>query len=168
VVLLCAQPLFADGPLTRTAAREASRLANLTPATEEPIGWTKVRALAPGRQVIVTTDEGLTSGAFVEAGSSTLSVATDGVTKVVEAGDVQLVTSISRRGSAAAAAVGAIGGVFAAPFVVYAIAGQSRAAYLTAWTVLIGLPIAGGVGAWYGTSRMTEEVIFRRPSPAQQ
>jgi hypothetical protein len=167
IMLLCAHPLLADGPLARSISREASRVAGQTSATPEPAGWKHVRALQPGRKVIVTTGEGLTAGAFVEAGASTLSIAAGGLTKILDAGDVQLVTGISRRGSAGAAAAGAVGGLFAAPIVVLAIAGESRAAYLAAWAALIGLPIAGGYGAWYGTSRMAEEVIFRRASPAQ-
>jgi hypothetical protein len=165
VVLLGAHPLLADGPLTRAAAREAGRLADHTSPSQEPTAWTRVRALEPGRKIIVTTDGGVTSGSFVEAGPSTLSLAKDGVTEVVDAGDIQLVTRIVRRGSASAAAVGVAGGLFCAPIAVIAIAGiagESRAGYVTMWAVRIGLPIAGGVGAWYGTSRITEEVIFQR------
>jgi hypothetical protein len=34
---------------------------------------------------------------------------------------------------------------------------------LAIWSAIIGLPIAGGYGAWRSTSRLAEEVIYRRP-----
>jgi hypothetical protein len=35
---------------------------------------------------------------------------------------------------------------------------------LAIWSAIIGLPIAGGYGAWRSTSHLAEEVIYRRPS----
>ena len=83
--------------------------------------------------------------------------------------DVQLVERRVRRGSALAAVFGTLGGIWLASGVGLAMA-ESSPCYrscggteLAIWSAIIGLPIAGGYGAWRSTSRLAEEVIYRRP-----
>lgn len=55
-VLLCVQPLLADGPLTRSADREAARLAAVPSRPVDADGWKAVRLLDP-RSAIASRSE---------------------------------------------------------------------------------------------------------------
>jgi hypothetical protein len=68
---------------------------------------------------------------------------------------------------------GTLGGIWLGSGIGFAMAESSRCyrscggTELAIWTAIIGLPIAGGYGAWRSTSRLAEEVIYRR-QPGQR
>jgi hypothetical protein len=78
-------------------------------------------------------------------------------------------TGPERRGSAVAAALGTLGGLWLGAGLAVGLAESTRcydscgAVEATMLTAFIGVPLAAGYGAWYGTSRVTEEIVYRRP-----
>ena len=179
-MLLCWQPIVAvaavetapAGPLARSMSREAGRLAAESAAGEAASGWGVFRALEPGRRIVVMTSTTTLTGAFVTADDSTLTVRRNESTERLDADDILLVSGTVRRGSAGAAVLGTLGGIWLGSGLAFGLAENSRCyrscggVRLAIWSAMIGVPIAGGYGAWYGTSRLTEEVIYRRPSSA--
>ena len=86
-------------------------------------------------------------------------------------GDVLAVTTGSvRRGSAGAAVLGTLGGIWLGSAVAFGLAEKTRChpgcggVQVAMLSAMIGIPIAGGYYGWYATSHVTEEVIYRRPS----
>jgi hypothetical protein len=171
--LLFVQPLRAEGPLTRSAAREASRLAAETSAAIDPDGWKAVRLLEPRTAIVVTTGDGTVSGEFVTLDRSTITITRNGAAESVNIDDVQMIERRMRRGSALAAVFGTLGGIWLGSAAAYGLAESTRCypscggVELAIWSAMIGVPIAGGYGAWRASSRLTEEVIYRRPSTAR-
>jgi hypothetical protein len=128
-----------------------------------------MRGLTPGRRIVVTTKTATVVGSFVAADASMITVRNGDVTEHLNAEDVVVIAGIGRRGSAGMAVLGALGGIFLGSGVAVGLAESSRCSQgcggrrLAIWSTFIGIPIAGGYGAWYGSSRVTEEVIYRRP-----
>ena len=168
--LLFVQPLMAEGPLTRSVASEAARIAAETPNAIEPDSWKPVRLLEPQSAIVVTTGDRTVSGAFVALDGATITVAHNGVPELVNVDDVQMVEKRVRRGSALAAVFGTLGGIWLGSAVAFGIGESSRCyrscggAQLAMWSAIVGVPIGGGYGAWRASSHLTEEVIYRRPA----
>ena len=77
---------------------------------------------------------------------------------------LMVTTAPQRHGSAVAAVLGMLGGFGVAGLLAGAI-GRDCGNHCAGETfaMLAVLPIAAATGAWYGTSRMIEDVIYRRP-----
>jgi len=81
-VTVCWQPLSAAalddprGPLARSTAREAARVAALPADEFDTPGWSAVRALDPGKNIVITTADETIRGSFVSADSGTLTLRT--------------------------------------------------------------------------------------------
>jgi hypothetical protein len=171
ITLLLVHPLLAEGPIARSAGREAVRLAR----ESVPIldNWRAVRLLEPGSTIVVTTADATMVGEFVSLDGSAITVARHRATESIAIGDVQMIEKRVRRGSALAAVFGTLGGLWLGSAVAFGIA-EGRRCYpscgledLAEWTAIIGVPIAGGYGAWRASSRLTEEVIYLRRSAAR-
>lgn len=73
-----------------------------------------------------------------------------------------------RHGSAVAAVLGTLGGFWLGGALAYRLVANTRCysncggVQVAMLAANIGVPIAGGYGAWYGTSRMVDEIIYRR------
>jgi len=82
---------------------------------------------------------------------------------------VLVVGNRSRRGSAAAAVLGTLGGIWLGTAMAVHLAFNVRCqpecgvVELGMWGAIVGVPLAGGYGAWRASSRVTEEIIYRRP-----
>ena len=82
----------------------------------------------------------------------------------VAAGDVVSVSlPLGRRGSAGAAASGVAVGVFGALMLAKYVVGVPETWNGTA-VLIVGIPAASGFAAWYASSEMTEQVIYRAPA----
>jgi hypothetical protein len=168
ITLLLVHPLLAEGPIARSAGREAMRLA----AESVPIfdNWRAVQLLEPGSTIVVTTADAAIVGEFVSLDGSAVTVASHGATESIAVGDVQMIEKRVRRGSALAAAFGTLGGLWLGSAVAFGIGEASRCyrscggEELAMWSAIVGVPIAGGYGAWRASSRLTEEVICLRRS----
>ena len=163
------QPMAAAGPLERSLFREAARLAGESAGETEWPGWRAVHLLQPGTQIVISTADAVVAGGFVTADDSTIAVSKGGAVEHVNLEDVQIVERRVRRGSALAAVFGTLGGIWLGSGIGFAMAESSRCyrscggTELAVWSAIIGLPIVGGYGAWRSTSRLAEEVIYRRP-----
>ena len=173
-LLLCVQPLFADGPLTRSAAREASRLAGQrADSGVDRSSWKPVRLLDPGARIVITTADGTLLRTFIAVDDSRLTVRNGTADEQIPVDDVLMIERQLRRGSGLAAALGTIGGLWLGSVLAYGIAENATchsgcgATRLGMWTMLIGTPVAAGYGAWHATSHLTEEVIYRRASTSR-
>jgi hypothetical protein len=168
-VLLCVHPLLADGPLTRSAMREAARLAAEPALPIEADGWKTVRLLEPKSAIVVTTGDRSVAGAFVSFDGSTITVTRNGLAESIAIGDIQMIEKRIRRGSALAAVFGTLGGIWLGSAVGFALAESTECyehcggAAFAIWSAIFGVPIATGYGAWRSSSHLTEEVIYRRP-----
>ena len=167
-VLLCVHPLLADGPLARSADREAVRLAAGPFRPVDADGWKAVRLLDPGSAIIVTIAGRTVSGAFVSLDDSRITLTRNGLTESTDIGDVEMVEKRVRRGSALAAVFGTLGGIWLGSGMAVGLAESSRChqrcggVELAVWSSLLGVPIAAGYGAWRSSCHMTEEVVYRR------
>ena len=173
-VMLCFEPLyvviFADspieGPLARSASREAARLA--VGANVAPRDWENLQSLKPGELIIITTPGTTLRCGFIGADSTSLTVQRGEATERLNADDVLLVAVSKRRGSAGAAVLGTLGGIWLGSGIAYGLAENARCysgcpgVRLGVFSAVIGVPIAGGYGAWRLSSRLTEEVVYRR------
>jgi hypothetical protein len=176
-VLVGSQPIVAvaaggaesSGPLGRSVSREAARLAAESAGRAATHGWEALRGLDPGTRIIVTQANTTLTATFVSANDTTLTVRNGDAVEYLDAEDVVLVANLVRRGSAGAAVLGTRGGIWLGAGLAVGLADSTRcypdcgAARLGMWSAMIGVPIFGGYGAWYGTSRVTEEIIYRRP-----
>jgi hypothetical protein len=162
------QSLVAAGPLERSVSREATRLARESAGEADRSGWRAVRLLEPGAKIVITTADDTMTGEFVSVDDTTLAVSRDGAILQLSVDDVQMVERRMRRGSAVAAVFGTLGGLWLGSAMAFGLAESSRcyrscgAELLAEWSAVIGVPILGGYGAWRGSSRLTEEVIYRR------
>jgi hypothetical protein len=168
-VLLSVHPLLAEGPLTRSAVKEAARLAAEPDRPVESGDWKAVRLLEPNSAIVVTTGDRSVAGAFVSLDGSTIIVTRNGLEESIEIGDVQMIEKRVRRGSALAAVFGTLGGIWLGSVVGFGLADSTECyqhcggVAFAIWSAIIGVPIVAGYGAWRSTSRLTEEVIYRRP-----
>ena len=164
------QPIAAAGLMERAVEREAARLARESGAGEDRPGWRVVQQLDPRSSVVVATSDDLVVGAFVGADAASIQVRRNGVIEQVDADAVLTVEKRVRRGSAVAATLGALGGLWLGSGLALWIGLESRCqpncggVEAMMFGAVIGMPIAAGYGAWRSTSRMAEEVIYRRPS----
>jgi hypothetical protein len=162
------QSLSAAGPLERSVSREAVRLARESSGEADRSGWRTVRLLEPGSKIVITTAEETMAGAFVSLDDTTLAVSRDGAILQLNVDDVQMVERRVRQGSAVAAVFGTLGGMWLGSAMAFGLVESSRcysscgAEIFAVWSAIIGVPILGGYGAWRGSSRLTEEVIYRR------
>jgi hypothetical protein len=162
------QSISAAGPLERSASREATRLARESAGEADRSGWRTVRVLEPGSKIVITIAGETMAGAFVSVDDTTLTLNRDGTVLHLSVDDVQMVERRVRRGSAVAAVFGTLGGIWLGSAMAFGLAESSRcysscgAEIFGVWSSLIGVPILGGYGAWRGSSRLTEEVIYRR------
>ena len=162
------QSIAAAGPLERSVSREASRLARESAGEADRSGWRAVRLLDPGTRIVITTADETMTGAFVSVDDTTLAVSRDGVILHLNVDDVQMIERRVRRGSALAAVFGTLGGIWLGSAMALGLTDSSRChrdcgpEIFAVWTSIIGVPILGGYGAWRSSSRLTEEVIYRR------
>jgi hypothetical protein len=162
------QSIAAAGPLERSASREATRLARAWTDEADRSDWRTVRLLEPGAKIVITTADETMTGAFVSVDDTTLAVSRDSAILQVNVNDVQMVERRIRRGSAAAAVFGTLGGIWLGSAMAFRLAeswrcyGSCGAEILAGWSTVIGVPILCGYGAWRSSSRLTEEVIYRR------
>ena len=162
------QSLVAAGPLERSSSREATRLALESRDEADRSSWRTVRLLDPGAKIVITTADETMTGAFVSVDDTTLAVSRDGAILQLSVDDVQMVERRVRRGSAVAAVFGTLGGIWLGSAMAFGLAESSRcygscgAEVFAVWSAIIGVPILGGYGAWRSSSRLTEEVIYRR------
>src|SRR5712672_67878 len=116
-----------------------------------------------------TTANAALTATFVAANDTTLTVRNGDAAEQLNAEDVVFVARLVRRGSARAAVLGTVGGIWLGAGLAVAVAENARcyrdcaAARLAAWSAILGVPIFGGYGAWHGTSRVTEEIVYRQP-----
>jgi hypothetical protein len=174
-LLLCGQPIHAEAadsalgaPLARSAAREASRLAVEGRSNVAAPDWETLRGLAPGKRIIVTTTATTLAGEFIAADAATLTLQHGAAVEHVNADDVLFVSTRVRRGSAPAAVFGTLGGIWLGSGLAYGLVENARCYSNCAgvrfgiWSATVGVPIAGGYGAWRLSSRPIEEVVYRR------
>lgn len=159
--------MAAAGPLQASLAREAVRLGQATAVDSPRPSWRRVRELDSRTRLVVTMADGTTiSGSFVSLEDSTLVVERGGAPQRLPRNEVVTIDSLVRRGSAAAAVLGTLGGIWLGSGMAFAL-GESRCyqhcggVEIGMFSLAIGVPIAAGYGAWRGTSHMTEEVIYR-------
>jgi hypothetical protein len=168
--LIGVQPVLADGPLSRSAVQAAARLARDADGGTGRSSWRDVRLLDPRTPIVVTTADDTLSGRFVAIDDRWISIDRNGAVERVDLDDVEMVERQARRGSALAAVFGTLGGIVQGSMMAVNIAeGAScyrgcAAARLAVWSTIIGVPTAAGYGSWYGSSHLTEEVVYRRPS----
>jgi hypothetical protein len=74
ITLLCADPLHAEGSLTRAITAEAVRLAAEEVEPSGPHGWRAVRALDPGTPIVLTTTVTTAPRVFVAADDVSVTV----------------------------------------------------------------------------------------------
>jgi hypothetical protein len=166
------QSISAAGPLEGSVSREATRLARESAGDADRSGWRTVRLLEPGSKIVITSADKTITGAFVSADDTTLAVNRDGTVLHLRVDDVQMVERRVRRGSAVAAVFGTLGGIWLGSAMAYGVAESSRChsrcgvEIFAVWSAIIGVPILGGYGAWRGSSRLAEEVIYRRQKAA--
>jgi hypothetical protein len=136
------------------------------------MGWQTVRLLEPGSKIVITTATETMTGAFVSVDDTALIVSQGGVIANLRVDDVQMIERQVRRGSALAAVFGTLGGFWLGSAMAYGLAESSRCygncggVEFAVWSAIIGVPILGGYGAWRGSSRLTDEVIYRRQKAA--
>ena len=170
-VLVGAHPLLADGPLARSAAGQAARLAGEAAPSGATDRWKAVQRLEPPAAIVVTTGDRTVSGTLVAVDGSTITVMRSGVAESIATDEVLMIEKRVRRGSAVAAALGAAGGLWLGSGLAVGLAFNVRcqpqcgAVEAGMFAAVIGVPIVAGYGAWRASSHMTEEVIYRR-SPA--
>jgi hypothetical protein len=163
------QPLFASSPIERAIWREASRLARESDREPDRSLLQAVGQLERGTRIVITTADTLVTGAFESMDATTIAVSKDGVVQRVNSDDVLMIEKRVRRGSAVAAALGAVGGLWLGSVLAVGIGLNSRCqpncggVEAAMVGTVIGLPIATGYGAWRGTSHMAAEVVYRRP-----
>ena len=162
------QSIAAAGPLERSASREAARLAREPAGDADRSGWRTVRLLDPGTKIVITTAEETMTGAFVSVDDTTLALNRNGAVLQLNVDAVQMVERRIRRGSALAAVFGTLGGIWLGAAMAVGLTESTRcyrdcgAEEFAVWSSIIGVPIMGGYGAWRSSSRLTEEVIYRR------
>ena len=167
------QSIAAAGPLERSASREATRLARESAGEADRSGWRTVRLLQPGTKIVITTADEVMTGAFASVDDTALFVSREGAIVRLNVDDVQMIERRVRRGSALAAVFGTLGGFWLGSAMAYGLAESSRCyrncggVEFAVWSAIIGVPILGGYGAWRGSSRLTEEVIYRRQKVAR-
>lgn len=89
------------------------------------------------------------------------------VVELIPASDIQLISRVLRRGSGAAAAFGTVGGILLGSWLGGAIASQGcrgdcGGIETAAFASVTGVPIVTGYGAWRWSSRLSEEVVYRK------
>lgn len=167
------QSIAAAGPLERSVSREAIRLAREPAGEADRSGWRSVRLLDPGTKIVITTTDETMTGVFMSLNDTTLAVSRDGAILQLNVDDVQMVERRVRRGSALAAVFGTLGGIWLGSAMALGLTESSRCyrdcgpEIFAVWSAIIGVPIMGGYGAWRGSSRLTEEVIYRRQRAAR-
>ena len=173
LILTLGWPSFvAAGPLGRSVSREAARLAREPAGDADRSGWRTVRLLDPGTKIVITTAEETMTGAFVSVDDTTLALNRNGSVLYLNVDDVQMVERRIRRGSALAAVFGTLGGIWLGSAMAVGLIDSTRcyrdcgAEEFALWSTIIGVPIMGGYGAWRSSSRLTEEVIYRRRAVA--
>jgi hypothetical protein len=175
-LLLCCQSVHSEtgpdsvpgAPLAGSVTREASRLAVEARANIAPTDWETLRELTQGKRIVVTTRATTLAGEFISADAATLILQRGDYVEHLSADDVLFVTARVRRGSAAAAVFGTLGGIWLGSGLAYGVAESTRCysgcagVNLGIWSAIVGVPIAGGYGAWRLSSRPIEEVVYRR------
>jgi hypothetical protein len=175
-LLLCCQSVHGEGaphsapgaPLAVSVVREASRLALEAGASTVPPDWETLRELAPGKRIIVTTSTTTLAGEFISADAATLVLQHGDAVERVGADEVLFVATRVRRGSAPAAVFGTLGGIWLGSALAYGLAETTNCysgcagVKLGMWGAIVGVPIAGGYGAWRLSSHPIEEVVYRR------
>ncbi len=174
LVLFC-EPLHvviaadsSTGPLADSLSGEAARLAAGASVDVASPDWEVLHQLNPGDRIVVTTSTTSFNGSFVGADSSTLTVKRGEMKDRLKAEDVLVIAVSRRRGSALAAALGTVGGIWLGSSLALGLAENVRCyqscagASLGILSTMIGVPIGSGYGAWRLSTRSTEEIVYRR------
>jgi hypothetical protein len=137
-------------------------------ASVDARGWQILEDLSPGTRIVIATSGTTFNATFIGADSSSLTVKRGETAERLNADDVLMVAATRRRGSAGAAVAGTLGGIWLGSGVAYGLAENARCysdcrqVTLGVLSAIIGIPVAGGYGAWRLSSRLTEEVVYRR------
>jgi hypothetical protein len=157
------------GPLADSVSREAARLAAGASVDVTTQDWQVLQQLSPGDRIIVTTSTASINGTFAGADSFSVTVRRGEAAERLKADDVLLIAVARRRGSAVAAALGTVGGIWLGSGVAYGLAENARCyessctgVKLGVLSAIIGVPIAAGYGAWRLSTHSTEEIVYRR------
>ena len=157
------------GPIARGIAREAARLTVDQAPSSADAEWSRVRKLASGSEIIVTTVKGAqpVKRRVVRVDESTLTLSNGNVVEQVARNDVAEIKTL-KRGRGVWGHLGPLGGYFVGAFsggytvglACQAVQGRDRC---DTGAFLLGALMGGVSGGLYGLSaarRETEEVIY--------
>jgi hypothetical protein len=157
------------GPIARGIAREAARLTVDQAASSADAEWSRVRKLASGSEIIVTTVKGAqpVKRRVVRVDESTLTLSNGNVVEQVARNDLAEIKTLKRGrgvwghlGPLGGHFVGALSGGYAVGLTCQAMQGRDRC---DSGAFLLGALMGGISGGLYGLSaarRETEEVIY--------
>ena len=157
------------GPIVRGIAREAARLTVDQRASSADAEWSRVRKLASGSEIIVTTVKAAqpVKRRVVRVDESTLTLSNGNVVERVARNDVAEIEMVEKRegvwghlGPLGGHFVGALSGGYAVGLTCQAMQGRDRC---DSGAFLLGALMGGISGGLYGLSaarRETEEVIY--------
>jgi hypothetical protein len=157
------------GPIVRGIAREAARLTEYQPTSSADAEWSRVRTLASGSEIIVTTVKGAqpVKRRVVRVDESTLTLSNGNVVEQVARNDVAEIKMLKKGkgvwghlGPLGGHFVGALSGGYAVGLTCQAMQGRDRC---DSGAFLLGALMGGISGGLYGLSaarRETEEVIY--------
>jgi hypothetical protein len=165
-----AQP--AAGPITRSLAAEAAKLASIHPdAKADDVARAHLQKLDRGKEIAVLDKAGhVVQGHFAEADDDSL-LLRDGalINRINRAEVLEIATVGSGKGSASAAAGFAMAGAIAAFLLDVRLAfspcyGSCAGNLAMMVGVSAGLPLAGGFGGYYGFREPVRRVIYHGAS----
>jgi hypothetical protein len=157
------------GPIARGIAREAARLTVDQTASSDDAEWSRVRKLASGSEIIVTTERAQpVERRVVRVDESSLTLSHGQVVDRVARNDVAEIKTVKKGrgvwghlGPLGGYFVGALSGGYAVGLACQAVQGRNRC---DSGAFLLGTLMGGISGGLYGFSaarRETEEVIYR-------
>ena len=164
------QPVFAEGPLTRSVAREAARLAADSESPLHAAEWRAMRGVEHDTPIVVTTAGRTIAGRFYSIDAHEMVIADDVNLARIPLDEIALIVRPVRRGSALGAALATVGGLWLGSMLAvqmtYGVRCQPGCGGVEAAMLgsIVGIPIAAGYGVWRGTSHVVEEILYRRPS----
>jgi hypothetical protein len=162
----------APGPLARSIAAEAARLAAIQPkADADDVAWAKEEKLDRGTEVAVLDREGnRVHGHLAEADDDSLQLRDGALTNRLRRADVLEIAALGPGSGSTSAATGfAITGAVAALFIDTGLMfsrcnGSCDGNVAMMVGVTAGLPLAGGFGGYYGFRKPAQRVVYPGPS----
>jgi hypothetical protein len=159
----------APGPLARSIAAEAARLAAIQPkANADDVAWAKVEKLDRRTEVAVLDREGnRVHGHFAEADDDSLELRDGALTNRISRTNVLEIATVEPGKGSPSAAVGfALAGAAAAFLIDTRLAfsrcyGSCGSTIATMVGLTAGLPLLGGFSGYYGFRKPAQRVIYR-------